>query len=588
MAQDDPQSVFRTLCPSILDTLFNLEAVPPEADCRTCAFRRAVEGEPKPSSLPQELFRCISCGVFLECRSCCLQRHLYTPLHTIKKWTSRQGFFSDVSLGELGLVYQMGHQGMGCHAATDSTTVTVMHSNGIHRVSIQWCECDRGEGDTCWRQAMRMGWYPGSWTRPKTFATFECLKLFRRQSVIARTNVRDFVTVLERMTDALTISVVPDRYKSFGHMVRQWAYLNRLARGGIGHTPEGIKGAEWGAVATRCWACPRPGVNLPDGWRDEPENSAFKYRLYLGLDANFRLENCMRKKAEQKVYEGLGEGLGCLVPSQHYFKHLASGITEEEACTAFAAITQRDTRMDHGLRATGIAGCSCTRHECVRPLGWADLCKGERFISMDYVFWACLLKEQLAQVFVTYDIGCQWRINLLGKRLGDIPQEIAYDDGARPSINVALPVFHSTCHEEECGSAENCRHKVGAGLTDGEGVERIWAGFNELASATKEMHQDVRFDALEDAIDHHNWSKNLGMGKSLLYDALTWELTQNAGVHLRRKREIAIVEQKKQAESFALTSESVSLEDQAAWISMINLWHEQEHLPPKSCTAVTL
>lgn len=42
----------------------------------------------------------------------------------------------------------------------------------------------------------------------------------------------------------------------------------------------------------------------------------------------------MRLKSEKKIYEGLGEGLGCLAPSQHYFKHLASGITEEEVCSS--------------------------------------------------------------------------------------------------------------------------------------------------------------------------------------------------------------------------------------------------------------
>lgn len=135
---------------------------------------------------------------------------------------------------------------------------------------------------------------------------------------------------------------------------------------------------------------------------------------------------------------------------------------------------------------------------------------------MDYVFWASLLGEDLADVFVTYDIGCQWRINLLGKRYGDVPEELQYKEDDMPTIHVSLPVFHSACHDEKCGSAESCRHKMWAAMTDGEGVERIWARFNELASATKEMHQDVRHDALEDAIDHHNWSKNLVLGKFVL------------------------------------------------------------------------
>ncbi|KIY60826.1 hypothetical protein CYLTODRAFT_482382, partial [Cylindrobasidium torrendii FP15055 ss-10] len=179
-----------------------------------------------------------------------------------------------------------------------------------------------------------------------------------------------------------------------------------------------------------------------------------------------------------------------------------------------------------------------------------------------------LLREQLTDVFVSYDIGCQWRINLLGKRLGDVPEELVYAEDDRPDINVALPVFHSACHEESCGSAETCRHKLGVGMTDGEGVERVWAAFNELASATKEMHQDVRRDALEDAIDWHNWLKNLTLG-----------------IHSRRKREVALVELKRQEENFALTGETISIEDKQEWVDMMDRWHEQEHLPLKSRTA---
>ncbi|KIY60538.1 hypothetical protein CYLTODRAFT_460737 [Cylindrobasidium torrendii FP15055 ss-10] len=258
-----------------------------------------------------------------------------------------------------------------------------MHVNGMHRVKVQWCECDRGDGDNRWRQAIRMGWYPGSWKRPKTFATFECLKFFRRLNVIARCNVRDFVTLLERMSDPLNIAFIADRYKVFGWMYRQFAYLKRVMRAGLGHTEGGPSKAPWGAAATRCWACPRPGVNLPDGWSEEDENCSWKYRLFLGLDANFRLENRARVKSVKKVYEGLGEGLGCIAHSDHYFSHINKGIVEEEAkpCTPFAAITQKDTRLDDNLRATGIGGCSCTRHQCVRPLGWVDLVKGERSVA---------------------------------------------------------------------------------------------------------------------------------------------------------------------------------------------------------------
>lgn len=41
---------------------------------------------------------------------------------------------------------------------------------------------------------------------------------------------------------------------------------------------------------------------------------------------------------------------------------------------------QKDSRFSKGLRATGIGGCICTRHEVVRPLGLVDLLKGERYV----------------------------------------------------------------------------------------------------------------------------------------------------------------------------------------------------------------
>ena len=43
-----------------------------------------------PQSVAQ-LFKCVTCGEFLECRSCCMRRHQYTPLHTLK--VSSLGFF---------------------------------------------------------------------------------------------------------------------------------------------------------------------------------------------------------------------------------------------------------------------------------------------------------------------------------------------------------------------------------------------------------------------------------------------------------------------------------------------------------------
>ncbi len=144
--------------------------------------------------------------------------------------------------------------------------MTVLHTNGVHQVSYQYCGCDVSDSENKWQQLMRNSWYPVTILQPATCATFECLDTFRLLRVIATINACDYVTCLEQTTDPLGTNWVPDRYKCFGHMARQWSYLMRLRRAGVGHESGGIASAAPRAVAIQCWACPRVGVNLPTGW----------------------------------------------------------------------------------------------------------------------------------------------------------------------------------------------------------------------------------------------------------------------------------------------------------------------------------
>lgn len=44
-----------------------------------------------------------------------------------------------------------------------------------------------------------------------------------------------------------------------------------LKRGGRGHDPRGAEGTKSGELVVECPACPRPGINLPEGWQNVPE-----------------------------------------------------------------------------------------------------------------------------------------------------------------------------------------------------------------------------------------------------------------------------------------------------------------------------
>ena len=99
-------------------------------------------------------------------------------------------------------------------------------------------------------------------------------------NVVANANVRDFVTVLERLTDPLGVEWVPDRYKNFGLSTTQWNFMSRMRRSGIGHLPGGVRSASTGSAAVKCLACPRPGVNLPENFKSVEDNLRYVCMFY--------------------------------------------------------------------------------------------------------------------------------------------------------------------------------------------------------------------------------------------------------------------------------------------------------------------
>ncbi|KAF9014796.1 hypothetical protein BDZ89DRAFT_1220444 [Hymenopellis radicata] len=476
-----------------------------EPQCTTCGLPESTH----------ELFRCKSCVDFLECRQCVCTRHSQYPLHFLEVW--RGDYFECTTLRELGLVYQLGHGGAPCpHADQTRRLMTVVHTTGIQTVCFRYCVCFRADEQfrlSKWQQAVRDGWYPATTTDPQTFATIEVLELHRLLNVCATVNVRDFVTSLEKLTNPCGTEWVPDRYKAFGLITRQWSLLGRARRAGLGHRKEGLATAPLGSAAVLCWACPREGVNLPDDWREAANEDKFLFMLYLALDANFRMRSRLRKKSANKAYTIVGDGLGYQVPTDSYMEHLKNYVKEDDisTCIAFAALMQKDTKLSTGLRATGVGGCVCSRHELVRPLGIGDLLKGERYANMDYIFWAAIMAVNLLMVLLSYDIGCQWKVHLL-ERKKQLPALLKGDES--PTVRVGTPVWHAGVHEESCETANSLRFKEGAAMTDGEGVERVWGRLGPWATATREMHVDGRHENLEDVIDQHNFSKNLGLGKS--------------------------------------------------------------------------
>jgi hypothetical protein len=77
----------------------------------------------------------------------------------------------------------------------------------------------------------------------------------------------------------------------------------------------------------------------------------------------------------------------------------------------------------------------------------------------------------LAKLVVSYDIACKLKRHFK----------------ADQRLKFAIPAFHAYAHNVECQLTTGIRSVEGAGLTDGEAVERLWAELRPMVKATKVM-----------------------------------------------------------------------------------------------------
>ncbi|KAF7290397.1 CxC2 domain-containing protein [Mycena chlorophos] len=484
---------------------------------------------------PTRIFRCNDCGHFLRCLDCTKNDHCFTPLHHIEEWNGE--FWLTVSLADLGLVFQLGHAGFQCPFPDNNIhTMSVVDAPFIRTVRLKYCGCPRSRGLSKVQQLLRnAGILPPS-SIPRHAPTFRTLEAFRLYNVVGNLNVTDF-----------------DRTRQMYRMTRQWAFLTHLKRSGRGHDPAGPEETPLGGCAVLCWACPQDGVNIPSDWRSVDPKYQFLYMMILAMDANFRLKNRIRKNEIDDP--ALGPGWAYWVEPQGYREHVKNRVSEADitTCTAFAALLQKDTRMTTGLRVSGVGGCVCARHECMRPNGLGDLQKGERYCNMDWILFSAIMSLVVLSLTISYDIACQWKINL-PERMKNLPASMQRDL-AKMKIQYGLPVWHSPSHIAECQEENDLSLKPGVGKTDGEGIERFWSGLNPAAYSTKEMGLGHRADTIDDRIDNHNFLKNMTLGSTL-----------------QRRLVVAREERQRQIDAFEVVSEGIEPELQLRWAEQVRQW----------------
>jgi len=177
---------------------------------------------------------------------------------------------------------------------------------------------------------------------------------------------------------------------------------------------------------------------------------------------------------------------------------------------------------------------------------------------MDYVF-ACAMRSLAVSILVvSYDIACQWFINLHKRITSDWPTEL--HPPKTTNLIPAIPKLHEPMHKKADHQGFSFNFIPGVGLTDVEAPERIWAPHNALASATRQQAPGSRQDVLDAHFGFWNWLKYIGQGDTLL-----------------RRYKAAVADRNLQMEAHRGLTDSLDDSHIKKWEKMCRKWEKQPH-----------
>jgi len=169
-------------------------------------------------------------------------------------------------LKSLGLTIQLNHGTICENPLPCHSSMTVIHTNGIHEVAFLYCGCSRAIPQNL--QLLRRQIYPSSQLNIMSCATFEVLNSLHKITLTTKSSTFDLYRALEKITNNTGVSVPKTKYRALSRMFLQWRHLKLLKWAGRGHDSTGPEGTNPGELALRCPSCPYPEINLPPNWRE--------------------------------------------------------------------------------------------------------------------------------------------------------------------------------------------------------------------------------------------------------------------------------------------------------------------------------
>lgn len=137
-----------------------------------------------------------------------------------------------------------------------------------------------------------------------------------------------------------------------------------------------------------------------------------------------------------------------------------------------------------------------------------------RYCNMDYILLSALIGFCLLRLVVSYDIACQYFINI-ASRMEEYPTNMRIDLD-EVELGAAVPSFHIRAHGLDCQQVYSFAFLLWVAHTIGEDVESGWAHMNLSSASIIEMSPGHRHETLDDHWGGWNWQKIIGFSKFLI------------------------------------------------------------------------
>lgn len=135
-------------------------------------------------------------------------------------------------------------------------------------------------------------------------------------------------------------------------------------------------------------------------------------------------------------------------------------------------------------------------------------------MNMDYSFTQALLRcKDHKRVCHYYNVNCAYWENLVSRC--EKSETLSLPDGVEFFRGIGL--FHVHGHQDSCFVRFAPSFISGAGQLDGEIIETLWVGLNEISGSTRNMSWAHRQEVLDLHMNDSNWKKLTNMGTSIFH-----------------------------------------------------------------------